>query len=123
MNYTLPEELPAACVRSIVIREGEILVQRPPNPRSCYAFIAGHYEPGDTLEYRLATEFEEETNAKLLSCPYLFVVESGVNPHRTRLLLESPRNRKRCRTAMPGRSGTAATAVVRLENLNRTEIA
>jgi 8-oxo-dGTP pyrophosphatase MutT (NUDIX family) len=43
---------------------------------SAYAFIGGEYEHGDTFEDRIRREFEEETNARVLSWSYLFVVEN-----------------------------------------------
>ena len=65
------------CVRAIVLSEGRVLVQKPvDDPDACYAFIGGEYEPGDTLVGRLEREFEEETNARLVACEYLFVVEN-----------------------------------------------
>ena len=64
-------------VRAIVLSEGRALVQKPTDdPSSCYAFIGGEYEVGDTFVSRLRQEFEEETNAKIVDCQYLFVVEN-----------------------------------------------
>ena len=64
-------------VRAIVLHEGRILVQKPTDdPDACYAFIGGGYEAGDTLIGRLKLEFEEETNATVVACRYLFVVEN-----------------------------------------------
>lgn len=64
-------------VASIVIRDGEVLVQRPvDDPGASYAFIGGEYEAGDTLQSRLRTEFEEETNCRIVRAEYLFVVEN-----------------------------------------------
>lgn len=64
-------------VRAIVIQNGSLLVQRPvASPDSCYAFIGGNYEVGDTFESRLRREFAEETNATVLDARYLFVVEN-----------------------------------------------
>jgi ADP-ribose pyrophosphatase YjhB (NUDIX family) len=64
-------------VRAIVVRDGNLLVQRPvDDPLACFAFIGGEYEHGDTFESRIRREFEEETTAKVLACKYLFVVEN-----------------------------------------------
>jgi ADP-ribose pyrophosphatase YjhB (NUDIX family) len=63
-------------VRGIALHQGRILVQKPTNdPGACYAFIGGSYEFGETLVERLAKEFAEETNARLINSRYLFVVE------------------------------------------------
>jgi 8-oxo-dGTP pyrophosphatase MutT (NUDIX family) len=62
--------------RAIVQREGRVLVQRPTDdPEACYAFIGGGYEPSDTLIGCLKREFEEETNARVVACAYLFCAE------------------------------------------------
>jgi ADP-ribose pyrophosphatase YjhB (NUDIX family) len=64
-------------VRAVVLSKGRALVQKPTDdPNACYAFIGGGYEVGDTLVSRLRQEFEEETNAKIVDCQYLFVVEN-----------------------------------------------
>ena len=81
MEYRI-ENYVGLTVRSIVIKNGRLLVQKgsvDPSSndlRTCYAFIGGHYEAGDTMEYRLKKEFEEETNARVVSCTYAFVVEN-----------------------------------------------
>jgi 8-oxo-dGTP pyrophosphatase MutT (NUDIX family) len=63
-------------VRSIVLSEGRILVQRDVrDPGSPYAFIGGHVEFGDTLTGRLEQEYKEETTARVVDCAYLFVLE------------------------------------------------
>jgi ADP-ribose pyrophosphatase YjhB (NUDIX family) len=63
-------------VRAVVLCKGRVLVQKPTgDPRACYAFIGGGYEVGDTFVSRLRQEFEEESNAKVVDCQYLFVVE------------------------------------------------
>ena len=63
-------------VRGIAIREGRILVQKPTGePDACYAFIGGSYEFGETMAERVAKEFAQETNARVLTTRYLFVVE------------------------------------------------
>jgi len=63
-------------VRSIVLSEGRILVQKgSDDPSGCYAFIGGHYGLGDTLAGRLKQEYEEETTARVVDCAYLFVLE------------------------------------------------
>jgi ADP-ribose pyrophosphatase YjhB (NUDIX family) len=64
-------------VRAVVLSQGRALVQKPTDdPTACYAFIGGGYEVGDTLVSRLRQEFEEETNATVVDCQYLFVVEN-----------------------------------------------
>jgi ADP-ribose pyrophosphatase YjhB (NUDIX family) len=64
-------------VAGIVVADGKLLVQRPSgDPTACYAFVGGEYEVGDTLEARLRAELEEETNARVLTARYLFVVEN-----------------------------------------------
>jgi 8-oxo-dGTP pyrophosphatase MutT (NUDIX family) len=63
-------------VRSIVLSEGRILVQRDVrDPGGPYAFIGGHVELGDTLAGRLKQGYEEETTARVVDCAYLFVLE------------------------------------------------
>ena len=63
-------------VRSVVLNKGCILVQKGlDDPSGCYAFIGGHYEPGDTFVGRLRREFEEETTGRVVDCTYLFVLE------------------------------------------------
>lgn len=70
-------QIPRIRVAAIVVDNGEILVQRPADdPSSCYAFIGGEYEVGDSFETRLKLEFEEETNARVLTAEYLFCVEN-----------------------------------------------
>ena len=64
-------------VAAIVVSDGRVLVQRPADePASCYAFIGGEYEAGDTFETRIRREFEEETTARVSGWRYLFVVEN-----------------------------------------------
>lgn len=64
-------------IRAIVLQSGQALVQKPTDdPGACYAFIGGGYEVGDTFVSRLCREFEEETNARVVDCRYLFVVEN-----------------------------------------------
>ncbi|MBA4122511.1 MAG: NUDIX domain-containing protein [Acidobacteria bacterium] len=64
-------------VAAVVVSNGNVLVQRPTDePPSCYAFIGGEYEVGDTFETRIRREFEEETTARVLDWRYLFVVEN-----------------------------------------------
>jgi hypothetical protein len=63
-------------VRSIVLSEGRILVQRDVrDPSSPYAFIGGHVVLGDTLAGRLKLEYEQETTARVVDCAFLFVLE------------------------------------------------
>jgi ADP-ribose pyrophosphatase YjhB (NUDIX family) len=64
-------------VRAVVLSKGRALVQKPTDdPGACYAFIGGGYEVGDTFVSRLRREFEEESNAKVVDCQYLFVMEN-----------------------------------------------
>jgi ADP-ribose pyrophosphatase YjhB (NUDIX family) len=64
-------------VRSICVREGQLLVQRPADePTSCYAFVGGRLEKGDSFEHRVRLEYEEELGAQLAGVRYLFVVEN-----------------------------------------------
>lgn len=70
-------QIPRIRVAGIVVEGDSVLVQRPvDDPESCYAFIGGEYEMGDTFESRLRREFEEETNAAVLECRYLFCAEN-----------------------------------------------
>lgn len=69
-------------VAAIVVRDGKLLVQRPTDePASCYAFVGGEYERGDTFETRIRREFEEETTARVVDWRYLFVVENRFTHH------------------------------------------
>jgi ADP-ribose pyrophosphatase YjhB (NUDIX family) len=69
--------IPRVRVAGIVVDRGSVLVQRPTDdPSAYYALIGGEYEVGDTFETRLRKEFEEETNAQLVECEYLFCVEN-----------------------------------------------
>lgn len=66
-------------VRAIILSGdgSRLLVQRPTDsPGSNYAFIGGEYESGDTFDSRIRAEIEEETNARVTSWDYLFVVEN-----------------------------------------------
>jgi ADP-ribose pyrophosphatase YjhB (NUDIX family) len=70
-------KIPRIRVAGIVVADGAVLVQRPADdPQSCYAFIGGEYEMGDTFETRLRKEFEEETTASVVEAHYLFCVEN-----------------------------------------------
>lgn len=70
-------QIPRIRVAGIVVEDGKALVQQPADdPSSCYAFIGGEYEVGDTFETRLRQEFEEETNARVTEARYLFCVEN-----------------------------------------------
>jgi ADP-ribose pyrophosphatase YjhB (NUDIX family) len=70
-------QIPRIRVAGIVVEDGKLLVQQPADdPSSCYAFIGGEYEIGDTFETRLRREFEEETNARVTEARYLFCVEN-----------------------------------------------
>ena len=69
--------IPRIRIAGIVVDENKVLVQQPAdNPNACLAFIGGEYEIGDTFESRLRMEFEEETNACVVECRYLFCVEN-----------------------------------------------
>jgi ADP-ribose pyrophosphatase YjhB (NUDIX family) len=69
--------IPRIRIAGIVAVDGKLLVQRPRgDANSCFAFIGGEYEIGDTFESRLRKEFEEETNARVVDARYLFCVES-----------------------------------------------
>jgi ADP-ribose pyrophosphatase YjhB (NUDIX family) len=69
--------MPRISVRAVVLSKGRTLVQKDSDdPNSCYAFIGGQYEVGDTFVSRLKREFEEETTAEIVDCKYLFVVEN-----------------------------------------------
>lgn len=64
-------------VRAIIVRDARVLVQQPSDePDSCYAFIGGRVEYGESLEERLRKELSEELGAKLKSSRYLFFVEN-----------------------------------------------
>ncbi len=70
-------QIPRIRVAGIVVEDGKVLVQQPADdPSSCYAFIGGEYETGDTFETRLRKEFEEETSARVREARYLFCVEN-----------------------------------------------
>jgi ADP-ribose pyrophosphatase YjhB (NUDIX family) len=70
-------QIPRIRIAGIVVNEGAVLVQQPADdPSSCYAFIGGEYEVGDTFGTRLRKEFEEETNARVIEARYLFCVEN-----------------------------------------------
>lgn len=70
-------QIPRIRIAGIVVEDGKVLVQQPADdPSSCYAFIGGEYEIGDTFESRLRKEFEEETNARVRQARYLFCVEN-----------------------------------------------
>lgn len=66
-------------LRAIIFSENRrrILLERPiGGVQTQYAFIGGEYQVGDTLAGRLRVEIEEESNARLTSWEYLFVVEN-----------------------------------------------
>ncbi|MGO7169580.1 NUDIX domain-containing protein [Rhizobium leguminosarum] len=70
-------KIPRIRIAGIVISDGAVLVQQPADdPQSCYAFIGGEYEVGDTFETRLRAEFEEETNANVVEAQYLLCLEN-----------------------------------------------
>ena len=70
-------KIPRIRIAGIVVADEAVLVQQPADdPQSCYAFIGGEYEMGDTFETRLRTEFQEETNATVVDARYLFCVEN-----------------------------------------------
>lgn len=67
------------CVRALIFhpqRKDIFVEQNILEPGSCFSFPGGEVELGDSLAGRLATELQEETNASLLHCRYLFVVEN-----------------------------------------------
>lgn len=69
--------IPRVRVAAIIVRDGQVLVQRPADdPTACYAMIGGEYEMGDTFESRIRAEVEEETNARVVTADYRFVVEN-----------------------------------------------
>lgn len=64
-------------VRSICLRRGAILLQRPADdPKACFAFIGGALEHGELFEQRLRTEYQEELGVEIDVRSYLFVVEN-----------------------------------------------
>jgi ADP-ribose pyrophosphatase YjhB (NUDIX family) len=69
--------IPRIRIAGIVMDENRLLVPQPADdPNACLAFIGGEYEIDDTFESRLRKEFEEETNARVIACRYLFCVEN-----------------------------------------------
>lgn len=83
LETTASRGQPRISVRAIVLSKRRVLVQRgralcekPGDPDTCYGFIGGGYEVGDTFASRLEREFEQETTAKVVRCQYLFVVEN-----------------------------------------------
>lgn len=69
--------IPRIRVAAIIIQDGHLLAQKPvDDPSACYALLGGEYEMGDTFDSRIRAEIEEETNAKVLSAKYCFVVEN-----------------------------------------------
>lgn len=70
-------KIPRIRIAGIVVADEAVLVQQPADdPQSCFAFIGGEYEVGDTFETRLRKEFEEETNATIVQARYLFCFEN-----------------------------------------------
>ena len=66
-----------ASVRSIIVHDDRVLVQQPADePDSCYGFIGGRVEFGESLEERLRKELQEEVGATVASLRYLFFVEN-----------------------------------------------
>ena len=64
-------------VRAIILHDDRVLVQRPADePDSCYGFIGGRVEFGESLEERLHRELDEEVGATVASLRYLFFVEN-----------------------------------------------
>ena len=64
-------------VRSICVRDGALLVQRPADdPAACYAFIGGGLETGELMEERIRQEYREELGREVVRARYLFVVEN-----------------------------------------------
>lgn len=67
------------CVRALIFhpQRADILVeQNIHEPGSYYSFPGGEYELGDSMVGRLGQELQEETDAELLECRYLFVAEN-----------------------------------------------
>ena len=67
------------CVRALIFhptRRDILVEQNIYEPEAYYSFPGGEYEVGDSLIGRLEIELQEETNASLLHCRYLFVVEN-----------------------------------------------
>ena len=64
-------------VRSIIVHDDHVLVQQPSDePDSCYGFIGGRVEFGESLEQRLRKELGEEVGVAIASLRYLFFVEN-----------------------------------------------
>ncbi|MGB3478148.1 MAG: NUDIX domain-containing protein [bacterium] len=64
-------------VRSLCFHDGKLLVQRPnDDPNACYGTIGGKLELGESMEERICKEYAEETNARVISAKYLFVIEN-----------------------------------------------
>lgn len=64
-------------VRSLCFHDGKLLVQRPnDDPNACYGTIGGKLELGESMEERICKEYAEETNARVISTKYLFVIEN-----------------------------------------------
>lgn len=65
-------------MRAIILRDDDVLVQRPADAAAGgnYAFIGGEYEFGDTIESRLRQELAEEITVCVTTWRYLFVVEN-----------------------------------------------
>lgn len=65
------------CVRSLCFHDRKLLVQRPnDDPNACYGTIGGKLELGESMEERICKEYAEETNARVISAKYLFVIEN-----------------------------------------------
>jgi ADP-ribose pyrophosphatase YjhB (NUDIX family) len=64
-------------VRAICLRGDTILAQQPADdPSSCFAFVGGRLEVGDTFEGRIRVELDEELGSTVTRVEYLFVVEN-----------------------------------------------
>ena len=72
-------DLPGVRPEDVDLRfeQGELTLVGKVQPRQRSGRVLfGEYEVGDTFFSRIAQEFEEETNAKIVDCQYLFVVEN-----------------------------------------------
>lgn len=88
-DAVIARPIPRIRIAAIVVADGAVLVQQPTDdPAACFAFIGGEYEVGDTFESRLRREIEEETNARIVTAEYLFVVENHVR-HKERVIQQA----------------------------------
>ena len=68
--------------RGVCIHKNKLLVERPKDTpeglRNCCYIPGGGLELGELLEECLRREYQEETNAKITSLVYLFLVENHI---------------------------------------------